>query len=83
MSIYEVIVITTFVMGAIIMICQYIDTNVPKVSDVLQLMNILPCYYVEAYKDGRRLTTIELIKYINSPVQHFSLKRGILYITIY
>lgn len=83
MNIYEVIVITTFVMVTIIMICQYIDTNVPKVSDVLQLMNILPCYEVKAHRDGRCLTTMELMKYINSPVKHFSLKEGIIYITIY
>lgn len=83
MNTYEVIVITTFVMVAIIMICQYIDTNVPKVSEVLQLMNILPCYEVKAYRDGRRMTTIELMKYINSPVKDFSLKEGILYIDIY
>ena len=83
MSIYEVLVITTFVMVTIIMISQYIDTNVPKVSDVLLLMNVLPCYEVKANKDGRRLSTIELMKYINSPVKHFSLKEGILYISIY
>lgn len=64
-------------------ICQYIDTNVPKVSDVLQLMNILPCYEIKAYRDGRRLTTIELMKYINSHVKHFSLQEGTLYIHIY
>lgn len=83
MNIYEVMVITTFVMVTIIMICQYIDTNVPKVSEVLLLMNILPCYEVKAYRDGRRMTTIELMKYINSPVKHFSLKEGILCIHIY
>lgn len=83
MSICEVLVITTFVMVAIIMISQYIDNNVPKVSDVLLLMNVLPCYEVKAYRDGRRLSTIELMKYINSPVKHFSLKEGILYISIY
>lgn len=83
MNIYEVIVITTFVMVTIIMISQYIDGNVPKVSDVLQLMNILPCYEVKAYRDGKHLTTIELMNHINSPVKHFSLKEGILYIHIY
>ena len=83
MNIYEVIVITTFVIVTIIMICQYIDTNVPKVSDVLQLKNVLPYYEVRAYRDGKRLKTIELMKYINSPVKDFSLKEGILYIEIY
>lgn len=79
----DVIVITTFVMVTIIMIAQYIDNNVPKVRDVLQLMNILACYEVKAYRDGRRLTTIELMEYINCPVKHYSLKGGILFITIY
>lgn len=82
MNIYEVIVIVTFVMVAIIMISQYIDSNVPKVIDVLQLMNILPCYEIRAYRDRKRLTTIELMKYINSPVKDFTLKEGILYIEI-
>ena len=83
MNTYEVIVIVTFVMVAIIMISQYIDTNVPKVSDVLQLMNILPCYEIKAYRDRKRLTTNELMKYINSPVKDVKLKEGILYIEIY
>lgn len=83
MNIYEVIVIVTFVMVAIIMISQYIDTNVPKVIDVLQLMNILPCDEIRAYRDSKRLTTIALMKYINSPVKDFTLKEGILYIEIY
>jgi hypothetical protein len=83
MSIYEGIVIATFVMITIIMISQYIDTNLPKVSDVLQLMNVLPCYEVKAYRDGKHLKTIELMKYVNSPVKDFSFKEGVLYLEIY
>lgn len=83
MSIYEVIVIVTFVMVTIIMISQYIDANVPKVIDVLQLMNVLSCYEIKAYRGGKRLKTIELAKYINNPVKGFTLKEGILYIVIY
>ena len=56
MNIDEVLVIVTFDIGAIIMNSQYIDSEVPRVSDVLQLMNILPCYemkegilYIEIY----------------------------------
>lgn len=45
MCIYEVLVIVTFVMVAI-MISQYIDSEVPKLCDVLQLMNILPCHEI-------------------------------------
>lgn len=83
MNIYEVLVIVTFVMCAIIMISQYIDSEVPKVCDVLQLMNILPCYEVKAFKNGKRIKTSELIQHINSPVKAYEMKDGILYIEIY
>lgn len=83
MNIYQVAVIVTFSMCTIILISQYIDTNVPKVSDVIALMNILPCYEIKAYKDGVRLTHTELMKYINSHVKDFMIKDGILYIEIY
>ena len=83
MSICEVLVITTFVMVAIIMISQYIDSEVPRVCDVLQLMYVLPCYEVKAYKNGKRIKTSELIQHINSPVKAHEMKEGILYIEIY
>lgn len=83
MNIYEGIVIATFVMVTVIMISQYIESNTPKVSDVLQLMNLLPCYEIKAYRQGKRMKTIEFMKYINSPVKAFNLKEGILYIEIY
>lgn len=83
MSIYEGIVIATFIMASIIMISQYIDANVPRVSDILQLMNILPCYEIKVFKDGKLLHNNALITYINSPVKAHELKGGILYIEIY
>lgn len=83
MNIYEVLVIVTFVMCAIIMISQYIDTEVPKLCDVLQLMNILPCYEIKAFKNGKLLRTSELSQHINSPVKAHQMKEGILYIEIY
>ena len=83
MSIYEGIVIATFVMITIIMISQYIDSEVPRVCDVLQLMNILPCYEIKAFKNGKCIKTSELIQHINSPVKAHELKDGILYIEIY
>jgi hypothetical protein len=83
MNIYEGIVMTTFIMVTITMISQYIDANTTKVSDVLQLMNVLPCYEVKAYRGGRRLKTSELIQHINSPVKAHDLKEGVLYIEIY
>lgn len=83
MTIYEVLVTVTFVMCAIIMISQYIDSEVPKVCDVIQLMNILPCYEVKAFKNGKRIKTSELIQHINSAVKAHEMKEGILYIEIY
>ena len=82
MNIYEVLVIVTFVMGAIIMISQYIDSEVPRVCDVLQLMNILPCYEIKAFKNGKHLKTSELIQHINSKVKAHKMIDGILYIEI-
>lgn len=83
MNIYEVLVIVTFVMVTIIMISQYIDSEVPKLCDVLQIMNILPCYEIKAFKNGKRLRTSELLQHINSPVKAHQIKEGILYIEIY
>lgn len=83
MNIYEVIVVVTFVMGAIIMITQYIESEVLRVRDVLQIMNILPCYEIIAFKKGKRIKTSELIHYVNSSVKAYEMKEGILYIEIY
>lgn len=83
MNIYEGIVMATFVMITIIMISQYIDDHIPKVIDVLQLMNVLPCYEVKAYRDGKRLKTSELIDQIKRPVKVYQMREGILYIEIY
>ena len=83
MNIYEGLVIATFVMVAIMMISQYIDSEVPKVCDVLQIMNILPCYEIKAFKNGKRIKTSELIQHVNSPVKAHEMKDGILYIEIY
>ena len=83
MNIYEGIVISTFIMTTIMMISKYIDSETPKVCDVLQLMNILPCYEVKAYKNGKRINTSGLIQHINSLVKAYEMKDGILYIEIY
>lgn len=82
MDIYNTLVMVTFIMVSIMMISQYIDSSVPKVCDVLQLMNILPCYEIKAYKNGKRMKTSELIQHINSPVKAHEMKEGILYIEI-
>ena len=82
MNIYEVMVMVTFVMVAIISISQYIDNNTLRVCDVLQLMNVLPCHKVQLYKNGRRIRTSELIEHINSPVKAHEMSDGILYIVI-
>lgn len=82
MDIYKALVMVTFIMVTIMMISQYIDSSVPKVCDVLQLMNILPCHEIKAYKNGKRMKTSELIQHINSPVKAHEMKEGILYIEI-
>ena len=83
MDIYNALAMASFVMVTIIMISQYIDSEVPKLCDVLQLMNILPCYEVKAFKNGKCIKTSELIQHINSPVKAHEMKDGILYIEIY
>lgn len=83
MDIYNALIMVTFIMISIMMISQYIDSSVPKVCNVLQLMNVLPCYEIKAYRGGRRIKTSELIQYINSPVKAHEMKDGILYIEIY
>jgi hypothetical protein len=83
MCIYEGIVIATMVMVTIIMISQYIDSKVPRVCDVLQLMNILPCYEVKVFRDGKRIKTSELMQHVNSPVKAYQMREAILYIEIY
>ena len=83
MDIYNALIMVTFIMISIMMINQYIDSSAPKVCDVLQLMNVLPCYGIKAYKNGKRMKTSELIQHINSPVKAHEMKEGILYIEIY
>lgn len=83
MNIYDVLVIVTFVIVTIIMISQYINSEVRTVGEVLQVMDILPCYGVKAFKNGKRIKNIELIQYINSPVKAYEMKDDILYIEIY
>lgn len=83
MNIYEVLIIVSFIMIVIIAISQYIDSEVPRLCDVLQLMNVLPCYEVKAFKNGKSITTSKLIGYINSHVKAHKMIEGILYIEIY
>lgn len=83
MDIYNALIMATFVMVTIMMCSQYINSEVPRVCDVLQLMYILPCYEVKAYKNGKRIKTSGLIQHINSPVKAHEMKEGILYIEIY
>lgn len=54
MNTYEGIVIVTFVIIMII-IRQFIESELPRVCDVLQIMNILPGYEIKAFKNGKRL----------------------------
>lgn len=83
MDIILVLTIVTFVMVSIMAVSQYIDSCTPKVCNVLEIINILPCYEIKAFRNGKRIPTKELIQYINSPVKAHQLKAGILYIEIY
>ena len=83
MSICEVLIIVSFIMVTIIAISQYIESNVPKLCNVLELMNVIPCYEVKVFKGGKRLPTTEMIQHVNSPVKAHELKNGTLYIEIY
>lgn len=83
MNIYEVLIIVTFIMVTIIAISQYIENNIPKLCNIMELANILPCYEIKVFKDGKRLTRNGLIQNINSAVKAHELKNGILYIEIY
>lgn len=64
------------------MISQYIDSEMPRVCDVLLLMNILPYCEIKAYRYGKRLTASELTGYVNKPVKAYKMKEDILYIEI-
>lgn len=83
MDIYNALVMATFVMVTIMMCSQYINSEVPRLCDVLQLLCVLPCYEVKAYKNGKLIKTSELAQHINSPVKAHEMKEGILYIEIY
>lgn len=83
MDINKGLVMATFIMVAIIMISQYIDSEVPRLYEVLQLMNVLHCHEIKAFKNGKRIKTSELIQHINSHVKVHEMKEGILYIEIY
>ena len=83
MNIYEALIMSTTITLTIMMVSQYIDREVPNVCDVLQLMNILPCYEIKAFKKGKRIKTSELIQDIKSHVKAYEMKDGILYMEIY
>nr|DAT93964.1 MAG TPA: hypothetical protein [Caudoviricetes sp.] len=83
MNIYEVLVIVTFIMVTIMMISRYIDSCLATMSDVLELLCILPCYEIKVYRNGKLLKTTELPYYLSSPVKKFKCKDGIFYIELY
>ena len=83
MDIILVLTIVIFIMVSIMAISQFIDSITPKVSNVLEIMNILPCHEIRAFRNGKRIHTRELVNYINSPVKAHQLSNGILYIEIY
>lgn len=83
MNIYEGMVIAIFITCTIMMISEYIDSEVPRVCDVLPLMNLLPCHEIKAFKNGKRLRTHDLVEYLHSPIKDYEFTEGIFYIEIY
>lgn len=83
MNIYDALIMSTTIIITIMMIRQYIDREVPTLCDVLQLMNIVPCCEIKAFKNGKRIKTSELIQHIKSHVKAYEMKDAILYIEIY
>lgn len=82
MNIYEGLLITIFIIGTINMVEHYIFTLSPKLSDVLSVINALPCYEVRVYKNRKRLKRTEWINYLTHTVYYAKFYDGVLYITI-
>lgn len=83
MNLYEGLIIVTFVIVSLLMVVQLLDSLVPKLGDVISLVNILPYYEIIVYKSGKRLKRIEWVEYLTSSVHYIEFKDGILYIQIY
>lgn len=82
MNVYEYLIAAALVIVLVLMITQYFDAATPKLSDVLAVLHILPCYEVKVYRNGKRLRRSEWMEYLTSPVRYSELKDSILYITI-
>lgn len=82
MNINEVLMTITFITTSILLIIHIIENSTPKLADILSLANTYPCYEIKIYKNGRQLKYEAWIKYINSYVDDYELKDGVLYIQI-
>lgn len=82
MNIYEGLLIATFIIVTLIMLEQYKCTMSPKLSDVLSMVNTLPCHEVRVYKNGKRLKRTEWFNYLKQAVYYAEFNDGVLYISI-
>lgn len=83
MNIYNVLIMATFIIVAIILIAQYFDNTIPKLIDILTIACTIPCYEIVVYRNGKRLNYVSWIKYINNSIKYVKFNKGVLYITIY
>ena len=82
MNIYEVLVMATFIIVTLSMLKQFVTTMSPKLSDVLSIVNALPCDEVRVYKNGKRLKCSEWFNYLTRTVYYAEFNDGVLYISI-
>lgn len=82
MNITELFSISTFVMTALILLFNYIDSCFPKLKDILVIACTKPCYQIIVYKNGKRLKYEAWIRYLNHSVEYSEFKDGVLYIRI-
>lgn len=82
-TIYELLIILTFILTTLMTIIHIVGDISPKLGEILNIANILPCYHIKVYRNGRLLKRVVWLQYINYYVNYCELTDGILYIQIY
>lgn len=81
-TIYELLIILTFIITTLMMVMHIVENMTPKLSDMLILASTFHCYHIKVYRNGKLLRNSAWIKYINHSVNYYELTDGILYIRI-
>lgn len=81
-TIYELLIILTFIITTIMMVTYIVESMTPKLSNMLILASTFHCDRIKVYQNGKLLRNSAWIKYINHSVTYYELKDGILYIRI-